>query len=528
MAGVGAALVACADDDLPRSRPVRVLPPTEPSGAALDVSVAPERPTPLDTLSCAWSGTDRARVRWEVDGVSVGEGATLVASGYGGRRVRCVVVPDDPGLRSGFAEVTVDEAPPANLLLVVADDLGPADLGIYGKEDVPRTPAIDTLASRGVTFLRAYANPICSATRATLQTGRYGFRTGITTIVLPRDTVGLELDEVTLPEVLRERSATPYDAAFFGKWHLAGGYGRSHPNDSGWPWFQGKFVCFLRDQTGQEETYWSWDKLTNGVVTHEDRYATTVTVDDALAHLPSLVEPWVMVVAFNAPHQPLHYPPHELWSGRPVGDTVAIVQYHAMIEALDTELARLLRGLGDATDRTNVVFLSDNGPWAPTATDPVRPGQAKGTVYEGGTRVPLIVAGPAVVDPGRTSDALVQSVDVFATMADLGNVPRAALADLELDGTSFLPVLREPDRDSDRAYVYTEHLSPAGREGWTQGGRAIQDERWKLMQDVVVGTEVFTDLQGQWVEAVELTEPLTTEQREALERLRAAWPFEVP
>src|SRR5262249_14983720 len=172
-------------------------------------------------------------------------------------------------------------------------------------------------------------------------------------------------------------------------------------------------------------------------------YATTEQVDDAIARIQAMPEPWFLYLAFNAPHQPFHAPPPNLHTYHLFGnpDDTPDLHFHAAIQAMDTEIGRLLSTLSPAKrERTTIVFLGDNGTPNEAITPPFEPGKAKGTLYEGGVHVPLIVQGRGVRAPGRESDVLVNSVDLFPTvLALLGIDATTAVADgRPLDGVSML------------------------------------------------------------------------------------------
>lgn len=360
----------------------------------------------------------------------------------------------------------VDGGVPANVLILVADDLGVDILSSYGMgAQVPPTPVLDVLASNGVRFVNAYASPVCSPTRACLMTGRYGFRTGVGTVVQPEDTVILPDTEVTIPEMLDLGTAGGVAHAAFGKWHLGSDVvdGLLAPNVAGWSHFAGSLYNLNK---GASVAYDNWEKVVDGVAAQTTVYATTDTVDSALSWLASAPEPWVAYVAFNAPHSPFHEPPAGLFTldlsgaGDPAVDPRPY--YEAMVEAMDTEIGRLLIGIDPAVlSRTTTVFLGDNGTPGTTTLAPFDPGHAKGTVFEGGTNVPLIIVGPAVQQPGTTSNAFVHAVDVFATVAELSGVDVAAtLPGLTLDSISMVPYLVDSNTHGKRPRSFAEFFTP--------------------------------------------------------------------
>jgi len=373
-------------------------------------------------------------------------------------------------------------APPAegrdNFIIVLADDLGVDKIGVYSRDDLyghpgegaspGPTPNIDQLAREGVLFRNAYANPMCSPTRAATLTGRHGFRTGIGT----PGNAELPLDEVILPELL---GATHHIAAI-GKWHL-GGQLADHPNDSGF----GRFIGTLANI----DDYYSWPKTTDGVtVQGRSVYATTDNVDDAIAVINEFgSEPWFVWLAFNAPHTPFHAPPQELHSfelsGAPTNTPVD--HFEAAVEALDSELGRLLDSIPEAVlADTTIIFVGDNGSPRRAVELPFDGRRAKGTVFEGGINVPFIVKSPHVPAEhrGEESLALVHVVDLYDTVAEIAGVVSRAE-----DSVSLLPYLADPARSTlpARPYVYAEQFSPNGEGPYTSEERGIRDERYKLI-----------------------------------------------
>ena len=286
-----------------------------------------------------------------------------------------------------------------NVLLIVLDDVGVDYVGCYGEAAHPaNTPNIDALADQGVLFRNFWTAPVCSATRAQVQTGRFGYRTGVGHVVTKNH--GLPKQELVLPEVFERRDDLGHTTAAFGKWHLGNAAlgGVYAPNLAGYRHFEG-----TRANLNQPQDYYSWEHIANGVVTQSEDYATTRTVDDFLGWHGQVSGPWFAYVAFHAAHQPFHRPPDHLHTldlpdGDPRHDPVPF--YRATIESVDTEIGRLLAGLGEELEETHVVLLGDNGTPGQVSLAPFLPSHAKQTPYEGGLNVPLIVSGPAVHDTG--------------------------------------------------------------------------------------------------------------------------------
>lgn len=440
------------------------------------------------------------------------------------------VTPSDGAVTGAAASASVVIPAPAgtNVLVVLADDVGVDKLAVYDPANpAVATPTIDGLAAQGVVFDRAYSAPVCTPSRANLLTGRYGRRTGVGSLVLNASD-RLAIASVLVPEVLPlARGGQVWAAEALGKWHLST-TGRDHPNVQGFGYFSGVFGAFS-DTAPPLNGYYDWEETTNGVVVGRSTvYNTTDIVDDALARVAQLQEPFFLYVAFNAAHEPLVPPPLAL-SDEPVDETSDEPALHrAVLQALDAELGRLLAGIpADVRARTTVIFTADNGTKDLAVEAPYRPDRAKGTLYEGGVHVPLIVAGPLVAAPGARSDALVHLVDVFPTVADIAGVP---LTDLDggrsgvevtpgdvrvIDGVSLLPYLADPTTPSQRDYLFVEELEPVGPPPYSLDDIAVRDATHKLLRRNG-RLELYALQPGAVDEGAELLADGTSEEEQAI------------
>jgi arylsulfatase A-like enzyme len=460
-------------------------------------------------------------------------------------------------------------ARPPNILLIIGDDMGVETLASFGVgSEAPATPNLDQLAASGLRFNNFWSQPVCSPTRATLITGRYGFRTGVGrptgdgNLAGPMPATppkppgahregrggppgaggargnganrgggaagqganpGLGSKEFTLPKAFAAHPELGYATAAIGKWHLAdrnNGW-EKHPNLVGFDYFAGLVRGF-------PEGYFAWIKDVNGELFGKTGYAATDKVDDAIHWIDEHGEqPWFLWLAFNLPHAPLHLPPENLWvtdhaDMDPQADPDAAPRKHftAMMETLDTEIGRLLASL-EPSERANtyVIFMGDNGSTRQTVTAPFAPNHAKGTIYEGGVNVPLIVTGPSVAR-NRASDALVNSTDLFATIMELATIDPATTIpkDVVVDSVSFLPLLSAPETPSRRDWLYADVFSVD--QGIEHGNYAIRNERYKLV--VIDGREELYDLATDRSETTDLLAgTLTAEQQAAHAALRA-------
>jgi arylsulfatase A-like enzyme len=383
-----------------------------------------------------------------------------------------------------------------NVLLIIADDFGTDSQSLYNTTAgaTAPTPNINTLAASGVRFTNAYATPVCSSTRACLITGRLGFRTGVGEVVSVPSGNSLPSSELTLPEVITQNSGLGIQSACFGKWHLnVGGptVTANGPNTiGGWPHYAG---C----TAGALASYTSWSKTINGTTSTVTTYATTDVVNDAVTWINARTaanQKWVAWVAFNAPHSPFHVPPTNLHSYG-ANPATNLLKYRAAVEAMDTEIGRLLLSVNAAT--TDIILIGDNGTPGQVIQSPYDAAHAKDTLYEGGIRVPLIIKGPSVVSGGRTSDALVHAVDLFSTMLEMAGVPLPS--GVTLDSTSLKPILSNLTNTA-HSRDFTDQFDQSSA---TVGGRILRDDRYKLIR-FNTGTDEFYDLQSDPAESTNL------------------------
>jgi uncharacterized sulfatase len=322
-----------------------------------------------------------------------------------------------------------------NIVIILADDLGYGDIGAYGATRI-RTPHIDSLAANGVRFTNGYASAnVCSPSRAGLMTGRYAIRSGLAwKVVTAADTKGLPESEETLGELARRAA---YRTMFIGKWHL-GGFPEYLPLRHGFDEFYGvphsndmpKFALYERDAVIEDPV--------------DQRSLTRRYTEQAVDFIHRHSErPFLLFVSHTFPHVPLFASDdfHGKSDAGLYGDTV---------EELDWSTGEILRALEDAgiADNTLVIFTSDNGPFFEGGTAGLKGG--KGTTWEAGYRVPLVVSWPAVVEAGRESDAITMNIDILPTIADaIGVSPKADV----VDGRNLLPLLRG-EREAVHEYLY--------------------------------------------------------------------------
>jgi arylsulfatase A-like enzyme len=381
---------------------------------------------------------------------------------------------------------TAGTAHAQNVILIIADDMGVDATSIYGEETpVAPTPNIDALAALGVLFRNAWAEPVCSPFRAAALTGTNPSENGMghaLNQVDPDFVYMLPTSGANLAAIL---STAGHRTAAVGKWHLGTELGigyteilttetatESHPNDLGFDYYAG-FVYGGAD-------YWGYPKTTNGDTVWVSDYATTDNANEAIGQIAGS-EPFFLWLAFRAPHGPFHEPPNELLADPSIYNGFASPRdrYMAMIEAMDTEMGRVMASV-DLSD-TTVIFVGDNGTPGSTINPPLLSNHAKRTVYEGGLNVPLIVAGQAVAADaaGEESAALVQATDLFSTILEIAG----AVAPATSDSVSMVPYLEDPTTPSIRETVFAELFLPNG--GEIDPGshlRAAREARYKLVR----------------------------------------------
>ena len=407
-----------------------------------------------------------------------------------------------------------------NVLLVIVDDLGADSLALLNDHPGARfapTPTLDALAARGVVFRNAFAHPTCTPTRASILTGRHPFRTGMgTAISNAQSGPPLRAEELTLPEILTANPALGVTHASVGKWHLA--YDFDSPNTvGGWSHYAGNIL-------GAIPNYSNWGRTENGVTALTTDYATTRQINDGIAWLSGLPpgQRWFLWVACNAPHSPFHKPPNALhdYDDLPASPaTPARPYYEAMLQSLDTELGRLLAGVDTAT--TTVVVTGDNGTPGSVIQPPFDSTRAKGTPYQGGCRVPLLVAGPDVEVPGRSVTNLVHAVDLWATLLELLGADLAAVTprDRAIDSRSLLPLLQNQPLVTAVPEILVEQFGD--NLSATQAARSAQDAQYKLIR-FDAGPEELYHLALDPLENTNLlSRALTVDEQRAHDRLAA-------
>ena len=400
------------------------------------------------------------------------------------------------------ADVRAQQSPRPNIVLIVIDDFGWADLGSYGST-YHETPNLDALARRGMRFTDAYAAcPVCSPSRAAIMTGKYPARLHLTDwlpgrpdrpsqkLLRPLFRQQLPLDEITLAEALRPAG---YVSASIGKWHLGG---RPY-----WPEHQGFDLNVGGTETGSPPGgYFRFTTPNLQARTHTE-YLTDRLNDEAIAFIErNRARPFFLYLPHYAVHIPLQAKAEVLarYRTKPTaGSGQDNPIYAAMIQTLDEGIGRLLRKLDELgiAGNTVVMFTSDNGglsvkegPNTPaTSNSPLRAG--KGYLYEGGIRVPLLVAWPGMTRPASVCTVPVSGQDLYPTVLEIAGVPPTA--GQVVDGESLVPLLKgtgSPRRDA--LFWHYPHYS---NQGGKPGG-AIRDGNLKLIEWYEDGRAELYDL----------------------------------
>jgi arylsulfatase A-like enzyme len=360
-------------------------------------------------------------------------------------------------------------APRPNIVLLVADDLGFADVGFNGGK-VIATPSLDRLAATGVTLADFRACPMCSPTRAGLLTGRWPLRFGLMRAVVPPwSRYGIPAEEATLPELLA--TAGYRQRAIVGKWHLGHSRAEQLPLANGFSRFYGHYNGaidhFTQERDGERD--WHDDDRTS----RDSGYATDLIGAEVvrLVQRAPTDEPWLVYVPFNAPHAPYQAKAEDLKKYPALeGDRRA---YAAMVDAMDQVIGRILAAVEARRDAANtlVLFFSDNGgiPRVGSSNAPYR--GAKLGVYEGGTRVAAAMRWPAGgVAGGRKFGGRIGYIDVLPTLLTAAGVPLPR----NLDGVNFLPALRGTAVLPERPWFSYIHQNEAAQ-------AAVHLGPWKLV-----------------------------------------------
>jgi arylsulfatase A-like enzyme len=381
-----------------------------------------------------------------------------------------------------------------NLVLILVDDMGYGDFSAFNG-GCSHTPRLDELIGESLCLTQHYtASPVCNPSRAALLTGRYPHRTGSIDTLEWRGLERLALSEVTLADMFQKDG---YATGLVGKWHLGAFDPRYHPNRRG---FQ-EAVCFR----GGMHDYFNWRLEYNETVKRADgRYLTDLWADEAIAFIQRHIhDPFFLHVTFNAPHTPLEAPWEEIQPFLETGKfNRGVSILYGMIQRMDKAVARILESLREngLEENTIVLFSSDNGPQfgGEGQHDLTRFNcqfnGAKGSVYEGGIRVPAILRWPAGgFTGGRRYDAMVHFTDWFPTLLAMSGLDTPQ--GIHIDGLNVLPDLLGVNKSTlpPRFWQWNRYTP------LVTCNAAVRDGPWKLIRPWQPEAGIVPDLHWLWV-----------------------------
>ncbi len=375
----------------------------------------------------------------------------------------------------GMTSTAYAQTEKPNIIHIVADDLGWKDVGFNGCTDI-KTPNLDRLAAEGATLTQFYAQPMCTPTRAALMTGRYPFRYGLQTAVIPSvSTYGLDTTEWLMPQCLKEAG---YKTAIIGKWHLGHGDKKYWPKQRGFDYQYGAMIGELDYFTHSEHGVLDWYRDNEPV--KEEGYTTQLLGEDAVKYIEmqDASTPFYLYLAFNAPHTPYQAPQDYIDRYKNIEDPTRRT-YAGMVACLDDEIGRVVAALErkGLRDNTLILFHSDNGGTRnamfagvmadiskiniPCDNGPYRDGKA--SLFEGGTRVCALANWPGHIKAGEV-DGLIHAVDIYPTLAALAGASTAKSK--PLDGVNVWDVIAEGKPSPRTEIVYNvEPFRGAVRKG---------------------------------------------------------------
>ena len=360
-----------------------------------------------------------------------------------------------------------------NILLIITDDMGvDATPGYDEGTTKPNMPNLQALASNGIRFDNVWSYPVCSPTRATILTGKYGFRTGV---LDPTTNSNISPTEKSLHAYLDEVTGSAYSHSLIGKWHLSND--ASVTEQLGIGYYAGLL-------SGTVSDYYNWSLTENGQTSTSNEYITTKITDLAIDWINQQDKPWFCWLAYNSPHNPLHEPPFEMHSqGDLPGNRRHIrrnpmTYFMAMIESVDYEIGRLMESIPESElENTIIIFLGDNGTTRNVIQAPFTSDRGKNTLYQGGINVPMFISGPGI-RTNASDNSLISTADLFATIAELAG----ADVDTYEDSYSFKSLLTSTGGNTLRNYNYSESTTAF----------TIRDSRYKLIR--FDGEDEFYDL----------------------------------
>ena len=332
-----------------------------------------------------------------------------------------------------------------NIFLVIADDVGKDAIPNYTIGSTKANmPNLQGLMDLGITFDNTWAYAVCTPTRASIITGKYGVKSGVLEV---RDVISTA--ETSIQKHIQYNTDNAYATAIIGKWHLSNN--ADDPITMGIDYYAGILNGAISD-------YNSWPLVENGTSSISNTYATTKLTNLAIDWVAEQTKPWFLWMAYNAPHTPFHLAPIDLHSqgNLPIDeasiDANPLPYYLSALEALDIEMGRFLSSLS-AEERVNtiIIFIGDNGTPNKVAQAPYTRQTVKGSLYQGGINVPMVVSGKGVSRINERESALINSTDLYTTIANIAGVSTSEIHNSE----SFNRLLTDGN-STKRNFVYSE------------------------------------------------------------------------
>ena len=332
-----------------------------------------------------------------------------------------------------------------NILLVIADDVSKDAIANYTEGSIKANmPNLESLMSKGITFNNAWSYSVCTPTRSSIITGKYGNSTGVIEV---GDIISTA--EISLQKYINNETNNAYATAIIGKWHIS--------NDVNDPAIMG-VDYYAGILNGGIPDYYNWSVVENGISANTTEYATTKLTDLAIDWVSLQTKPWFLWLSYNAPHTPYHLAPTNLHSQGNLATDAASIEanklpyYLSALEALDTEMGRLLNSLSlEEKANTTVLFIGDNGSPNKVAQAPYTRFTVKGSLYQGGINVPMVVSGNGINRMGAKEEALINTTDFYTTIANL-----AGASSTEIHNSKSFYSLFTDENAKKRNYVYSE------------------------------------------------------------------------
>jgi arylsulfatase A-like enzyme len=399
-----------------------------------------------------------------------------------------------------------------NIVLFIADDMSLDATPNYASElnaTKPVMPTLESLMNTGLVFDNLWSYALCSPTRASILTGKHGIHTNVLAPIRGE----MSSSHKSLQKYINEETNNAYAHAVFGKWHL--GASETHPTQTmGIGTYSGNLDGGVPD-------YYEYDLVENEQSTmlssttdteKKANYSTTKYTQLAIDWKEQQTKPWFVWLAYNAAHTPFHRPEDDLISASSIGrNETDTNNYLAMLEAMDYEMGRFIASLTDAEKaNTIIIFIGDNGTPKKVAQFVDKDKHRKGSIYQGGINVPMVVSG-LNTRVGRESTALIHTVDLFSTIAEIAGVDSNEI----YNSNSFKELLTNADADTSE-FVYTE--VPGNTDN---GSYTIRNNKYKLIYEIDTDRKELYDLITDKYEETDLmnNSSLTNEEATQLQKL---------